>query len=76
MRLKRPGVRPQQQRQKQAVQCQASTSEQPVADKGVVSMIKQFLQDQFLPVGLLLAMLIGCATASVLCCICAALCLV
>lgn len=76
MRHKRPGVRSQQQHRKPAIQCQASTSEQPVADKGFISMIKQFLQDQFLPVGLLVAMLIGWATASVLCCTCVASCLV
>ena len=69
MRLKRPGVRQRQQGQ-HAVQCQASASDQPVADKGVVSVIRQFVQDQFLPVGLLLAMFIGWGAAAVLCYTC------
>lgn len=55
-----------QQRQIHAIRCQASGGSQAAPNPGLVSTIRQFVLDQFLPIGLLLAMLIGCA-ASALC---------
>lgn len=54
----------QQQRRLLAIRCRASSSTPAARNSGLVSTIRQFLVDQFLPVGLLLAMLIGCAAAS------------
>ena len=64
--LRRQGPK-QRQRHCHATHCQASDSGQAATDSGFTGVIKQFLLDQFLPVGLLLAMLVGWVAASALC---------